>query len=443
MIRTILPAAAACAMVSAAPAQAPLDAFPGAEGAGRHAVGGRGGRVIKVTNLNDSGAGSLRAAVEAGGPRTVVFEVSGTVALKSYLRISEPRITIAGQTAPGDGITLRDYPLVVQADDVVVRYIRARLGDEAGVQDDAIWVRKGRGIILDHISASWSVDETLSVSERYPTPDAGPRDVTVQWSIIAESLNRSVHDKGRHGYGSLVRGGQGSKFTFHHNLWASHQARMPRPGNYAEAKDDPIGAFFDFRNNVFYNWAEDASGYNADTNSMAAYNFVGNAYVTGPDSKGANAFKEQNPLAKSYFAGNAMNGAVPADPWSLVTGVRVAQNRLASPIPMPPVRAEAWNAAYNTVLERAGASLARDSVDRRIIEGVRTRTHRIIDTQKDVGGWPALKSAPASKDGDGDGMPDAWERAHRLDPANAADGARPSKVGYTNLEIYLNSLAAP
>lgn len=431
--------ALAAAVLAAGPshAQIPVDAFPGAEGAGRHALGGRGGAVVKVTNLNDAGPGSLRAAVVGKGPRTVVFEVSGTIQLKSHLIITEPRITIAGQSAPGDGITLRDYPLVVRADDVVIRYIRVRLGDEAGVQDDAIWVRGGKGIILDHVSTSWSVDETLSVSERYPTPEAGPRDVTVQWSIIAESLNRSVHDKGRHGYGSLVRGGRGSKFSFHHNLWASHEARMPRPGNYADVKDDPLGAFFDFRNNVFYNWAGDASGYNADTNAAAAYNFVGNAYVSGPNTKEAMAFKEQNPIAKSWFAGNAMNGSVPLDPWRLTTGVKV---RLEAELPMPAVATEEWSSAYRRVLAGAGASVARDAVDRRILEGVAAKTHRIVDTQKDVGGWPVLASKPAPRDGDGDGMPDAWESSKGLDPKSAADGAKVGAGGYTNLEIYLNSL---
>ncbi len=424
-------AALACA------AQAPrLDAFPGAEGAGRYSLGGRGGAVIKVTNLNDAGPGSLRAAVEARGPRTVIFDISGTIALKSPLRITEPRLTIAGQTAPGDGITLRDQPLVVSAGDVVIRYIRARLGSASGVQEDAVWVRRGRRIILDHLSASWSVDETLSVSERYASREAGPQDVTVQWCIIAESLNKSVHDKGKHGYGSLVRGGMGSQFSFHHNLWASHEARMPRPGNYAEAKDDPEGAFFDFRNNVFYNWAGEASGYNADTNSNAVYNFVANAYVAGPNSTGAKAFKEQNILARSWFEANAMNGQVPADPWSLVTGIH--GNRLPGPLPMPAVRTETWQAAYARVLASAGASYVRDAVDKRIISGVADRSHRIIDTEADVGGWPVLVSKVPPVDSDGDGMPDPYERSRGLNSADPVDGARTAAGGYTNLEIYLN-----
>lgn len=397
--------------------------------------------VYKVTNLADSGPGSLRAAIEAEGPRTVIFELSGTIKLVAPLTIENPNITIAGQTAPGDGITLRDYPLIVGADDVVIRYLRVRLGDVSQVQEDAIWVRQGRRIILDHISTSWSVDETLSVSERYDVPGGGPYDVTVQWSIIGESLNRSAHDKGQHGFGSLIRGGRGSQFTFHHNLWASHLARMPRPGNYTDRNKDPLGAFFDFRNNVFYNWGSDASGYNADKDSLAHYNFVGNAYVAGPNSKGAIAFKEQNPHARAFFADNAMNDVAPADPWALVTGHKDPDNRLALAFPMPEVATEPWSQAYDRVLASAGSSLARDPVDARIVDGVKSRTHRMIDSQSDVGGWPELKSTSAQSDQDGDGMPDAWERAQDLNPGNAADGPRVAGAsGYTNLELYLNAL---
>ena len=428
-------------LAAASPAQ--VAAFPGAEGAGWSSLGGRGGVVYKVVNLNDSGAGSLRAAIEARGARTVVFETSGTIVLERPLKITEPRITIAGQTAPGDGITLRDHPLFVAADDVVIRYLRARLGDASGVQSDAISVGRGHRIVIDHVSTSWSVDETLSVSANYANPDDGPYDVTVQWSIIAESLNRSVHDKGQHGYGTLTRGGRGSKFSFHHNLWASHSARMPRPGNYTDRVADPVGAFFDFRNNVFYNWGGEASGYNADTKSLAAYNFVGNAYWPGPDTKGRMAFKEGNSLAKAFFAANAMDGTVPADPWSLVTGVSGPANRLAAAIDMPAVTTQSWDTANERVLSIAGASKSRDSVDQRILAGVRSRTHRIVDSETQVGGWPTLASTTPPKDSDGDGMPDAWERKAKLNPSDAADGAVARDAGgYTNLEEYLNSLVS-
>ena len=415
-------------------------AFPGAEGAGRLSAGGRGGRVVRVTNLNDSGPGSLRAAVEPDGPRTVVFDIGGTIRLASPLRIRRGRITLAGQTAPGGGITLRDHPLVIAADDVVVRYIRSRLGDESGVEADAVSIERGRRIILDHISASWSVDETLSVGSRYDPPERGIYDVTVQWSLIAESLNASGHAKGDHGYGSLVRGGHRAHMTFHHNLWATHRARMPRPGNYNPPAVDPTGPFFEFRSNVFYDWGGSHSGYNADTESLSTYAFVGNAYIPGPDSEGRWAFEESNPLARAWFEENSMDGVTPADPWALVKdsdrpGYRLdARPEWAVPAP-PPAESAA------VVLTRAGASRYRDAVDLRIISGIRDRTGRIIDSQSQVGGWPELEPGLPWVDGDGDGIPDDWERAHGLDPADPSDGpADRNGDGWTNLEDWLNSL---
>lgn len=421
-------------------------AFPGAEGAGRFSQGGRGGAVIKVTNLNDAGPGSLRAAVEAKGPRTVVFEVAGTIQLKSDLKIGKPRITIAGQTAPGGGITLRDHTLVVSADDVVIRFIRSRLGDESKTESDAIWINNGRRIILDHVSASWSVDETLSASARYGEEGQGFFDLTVQWSIIAESMAHSLHAKGDHGYGSLIRGGRGSRISFHHNLWANHMARMPRPGNYDGADKDPVGALFDFRSNVFYNWGKGYAGYDADKAAVVAYNFVDNAYIMGPQSTKAVAFQESNSLARAYFAGNSMLTNVPADPWSLVTFTipEPAGYRLSAPVDVAPVTSDPAPLAYERVLAQAGASVFRDSVDARIVAGVRDRTGKVINSQNDVGGWPALPAGKAARDSDGDGMPDAWEKAHGLDPKNPADGVAPARdgSGYTNLELYLASAAS-
>ncbi|WP_448663439.1 polysaccharide lyase family 1 protein [Sphingomonas sp. CJ20] len=436
--------AGAALLCVAVPAQAAdIPAFPGAEGAGASALGGRGGRVLFVTNLNDAGPGSLRVAVEAKGPRTILFRISGTIALTKPLVIREPRVTIAGQSAPGDGITLRDHPLVVSADDVVIRYVRSRLGDESRTESDAIWINKGRRIILDHVSASWSVDETLSASARYDDPEQGYFDLTVQWSIIANSLTHSLHAKGEHGYGSLIRGGRGARISFHHNLWANHAARMPRPGNYSGPDVDPVGAFFDFRSNLFYNWGGGHSGYNADKATLARYNFVDNAYVAGPNSGKPIAFDESNLLARAYFAGNSMNGVIPPDPWSLVTGVRPEGYVLTAPVAMPPVTADPADIAYTRVLAGAGASLARDAIDTAIVAGVRDRTGRQIDSQRDMGGWPALRRLPAPPDRDGDGIPDAWERAHRLNPRNAADGnADRNGDGYTNLEEWMAERAA-
>ncbi|UUY00631.1 polysaccharide lyase family 1 protein [Sphingomonas sp. J315] len=419
----------------------PLPAFPGAEGAGALALGGRGGKVLTVTTLADSGPGSLRAAVEAKGPRIIVFAVSGTIQLQKPLTVREGQVTIAGQSAPGDGITLRDHPLVVQADDVVIRFIRSRLGDESKTESDAIWIRAGRRIILDHVSASWSVDETLSVSGNYAEPGEGWFDVTVQWSIIADSLTRSLHAKGAHGYGSLVRGGRGARASFHHNLWANHSARMPRPGNYAPAASDPEGAYFDFRCNLFYNWGGSRSGYNADKDSLSRYNFVGNAYVRGPQSTKAIAFQEGNPVAKSFFADNMMDGVIPSDPWSLVSGIVDPAQKLSAPVEMAKVGCAGSAGVEAKVLASAGASRSRDSVDAAVVEGVRTRTGQQIDRQSDVGGWPALRSGPAPVDSDGDGMPDAWETKQGLDPKRDDSAGDRDGNGYTNIEDYLNALA--
>ncbi len=429
------------ALLLAAAVTQPL-AFPGAEGAGRTALGGRGGKVMIVTTLADHGPGSLRAAVEAKGPRTVVFAVAGTIPLETPLRIREPRITIAGQSAPGGGITLRDHPLEVSADDVVIRYIRSRLGDESKTESDAIWILGGRRIILDHVSASWSVDETLSASANYTKPGEGFYDLTVQWSIIANSLTHSLHAKGEHGYGSLIRGGRGSRISFHHNLWANHEARMPRPGNYSGPDVDPEGAWFDFRSNVFYNWGGGRSGYNADKASLARYNFVDNSYLAGPQSKKPIAFDESNSLAKAYFAGNSMNGTIPADPWSLVTGVQALGYRLTTPVEMPPVATDSAASSYAKVLAKAGASRARDSVDAAVVAGVRDRTGHQIDSQRDMGGWPVLATGTSLVDTDHDGMPDAWERSHRLNPARDDSASDANHDGYTALEEYLNDLAS-
>src|SRR4051794_6853731 len=273
---------------SAAPAPRELVAFPGAEGAGRLAAGGRGGRVLRVTNLDEGGPGSLRAAIEAEGPRTIVFDVGGTITLKKPLIVRNGRVTVAGQTAPGGGIAVRGYVFEIRADDVVVRYVRARLGDETKQETDAFTVVSGRRIMVDHVSASWSVDETLSAGAPIHKPEDALTDLTVQWSLIGESLNKSVHSKGEHGYGSLIRGAFGARMSFHHNLWAHHAARMPRPGNYLPPKQDPIGPFFDFRSNVFYDWGGGYSGYDADSGDKAshsAYNFVDNYYKAGPASK--------------------------------------------------------------------------------------------------------------------------------------------------------------
>ena len=422
-----------------------VPAFPGAEGFGAQSIGGRGGKVLFVTNLNDSGPGSLRAAVKADGPRTVIFRVSGTVALKSAIVITKPYITIAGQTAPGDGICLKNHSLVVAADHVIVRHIRCRPGDNAKAESDALSISPGRDIIVDHCSASWSVDETLSASSRGRLGN-----VTVQWCIISESLHDSIHHKGPHGYGSLVRGGFGNGYTYHHNLYAHHHARLPRPGKNNNRSTDPEGFILDFRNNVIYNWAGRTAGYNADgsngTNSITKMNFAGNYYKAGVNSTGNLAFSESTHSTRAWFSGNCMNGSYPDDPWSLVSFSKFSDEdleayKLSSPIPVPAVKTDDAITAYKRVLVEVGALLPkRDAVDTRIVGEVRNGTGKIIDDEEQVGGWPELKSAESPDDSDKDGMPDDWEKQHGFDPDDSTDGnADADADGYTNLEEYLNS----
>jgi hypothetical protein len=364
-----------------------VHAFPGAEGFGAQSVGGRGGKVLFVTNLNDSGPGSLRQAVEADGPRAVIFRVSGTIALESTLAVKKPFITIAGQTAPGDGVCLKNYALSIAADHVIVRHIRCRPGDNAKAESDSMSISSGRDIIVDHCSASWSVDETLSAS-------SGGRlgNVTVQWCIISESLYDSIHHKGPHGYGSLIRGSFGNGYTYHHNLYAHHHARLPRPGNYNDRSRDPEGFVLDFRNNVIYNWAGRAAGYNADgsngTNSITKMNFVGNYYQAGVNSTGNLAFSESTPSARAWFSGNCMNGINPDDPWSLVSFSKfsaedVESYKQSNPIPVPAVSTDDAMSAYRRVLADAGAVLPkRDAVDVRIVDNVKNTAGQIIDDEE-------------------------------------------------------------
>jgi pectate lyase len=410
-----------------------LPAFPGAEGFGAKATGGRGGEVYEVTNLNDAGPGSLRDAVSKG-QRTVVFRVSGTIALKKRLVITQPDITIAGQTAPGDGICLRNYPFAVASRNVIVRYLRSRLGDDTRQEDDSMGVLHGASnVIFDHCSATWSIDEALSLS-------GNETDVTIQWCLIAEPLNNSFHAKGAHGYGSLMR--SNGRVSLHHNLWAHCNSRNPRLGdNYGKA---PYPTF-DVRNNVMYDYGHTCSGL---TQGVLKVNYVGNYIKPGPSSKAKTPIHVGEPSEMLFFIhGNVFEGndKLTADNALFFDSIELKGKRqvqtVKEPFAVPAVRTQAAKEAYEMVLAVAGASLpARDAVDRRIIEQVRKGTGKIIDSQKEVGGWPELKSTKPPLDSDHDGMPDDWETKHGLNPRDPADGARAKdKNGYTNLEHYLNN----
>lgn len=436
-------------------------AFPSAEGYGKYTKGGRGGAVYEVKNLDDSGEGSLRAAVEASGPRTVVFRVSGTIVLQSPLTVKNPFITIAGQTAPGDGICIRRHPLVIDADNVIIRYIRVRLGDESGKDYDAISGRYRKHIILDHISASWSIDECVSI---YHCDS-----ITVQWCLITESLSHSNHKKGSHGFGGIWGSNYG---TYHHNLLAHHTSRNPRMASGS--------GYTDHRNNVIYNWGYQ-SLYGGEKHQVgnekfnfSSLNIVANYYKPGPATDpGEVKHRIANPTFRNetddfgewFIDENVMEGNpdVSADNWNggVQTKISFDKIKLDEAWPSLPINQQMAEEAYKLVLENAGTILPkRDEIDTRIIQEVKegTATYEgksyklnmevannsvpcgIIDSQDDVGGWPELQSTKAPKDFDHDGMPDYWEDKNGLDKKNSDDRNIIASDGYTMLEKYLNNL---
>jgi hypothetical protein len=415
-------------------------AFPGAEGFGRFTTGGRGGTIIEVTNLNDDGIGSLRAAIESIGARTVVFRISGIIELQSELKLANGDITIAGQTAPGDGICIKNYPLIIAADNVIIRYIRIRQGDEKKFEGDAISCIGNRNIIIDHCSFSWGIDEVASFYDN--------ENSTVQWCLISESLNHSFHHKGDHGYGGIWGG---KRASFHHNLLAHHSSRNPR-FNGSRTHRDPAQEIVDFRNNVIYNWGYNSS-YGGESGNQ---NLVANYYKYGPASKHKNRIVEPwDGKGKWYVADNFVFGSpdITSNNWAGgVQGRFVEQVRIDLPHAIAPVVTHIAEQAYEQVLAEVGAVLPkRDSIDIRIIEEVKTGTATyggiwgpgsgIIDSQTQVGGYPEYNSTSAPKDTDHDGMPDDWEIAHGLNVSNPADrnGDRDGD-GYTNLDEYLNNL---
>lgn len=366
------------------PLNAQTLAFPGAEGYGKYTVGGNGGRTIVVTNLNDSGEGSLREAVEAVGARTVTFAVCGNIELLSPLRINNDSITILGQTAPGMGICLKDCPLVVNASEVIVRYIRVRPGDKYTRDSDALGGgRYGQhNVILDHLSVSWSIDECLSI---YKTEN-----LTVQWCLVAHSLTKSKHTKGSHGFGGIWGG---NKATFHHNLLANHSSRNPRISSVDGTK------CVDVRNNAIYNWGF-KSGYGGG--HYATVNLVNNYYKPGPATTNKRFFDVADDRTGLYFiSGNVMEGddSMTADN-KFGVGDKPHKEGAASclvnePFPYDPITVETAAQAYHRILEEVGCSHRRDSYDaevlRQVKEGLGTFGNKgLIDTPADAGGWPDL-----------------------------------------------------
>lgn len=436
-----------------------IPAFPGAWGGGMFTTGGRGGKVLAVTNLNDSGPGSLRAALEAEGPRLVVFRVAGTIELKSNLNIDHPDITIAGQSAPGDGICIAHQSLNINTHNVIVRHLRARRGMPQGGQgSDNIGGNPVAQIIIDHCSTSWGMDENLSLY-RYmkAMPDGtavklSVQNLTIQWTISSEALNA-----GNHAFGGTW-GGQDS--TFHHNLFACNTARNPSIGMSGE---------FDFRNNVLFNWGHRSIDGGDETSLI---NIINNYYKPGPATREETVSRiariesrsmyspgslwaagnwypktEKRP-GKWYVAGNVMEGSpeVTKNNWAGMVGPEDLA-RVNTPFEGWPVAQETAAQAFASVLAKAGATLPRrDAVDTRIAEMVRSGKVTagkggIIKDPEEVGGFPKLSYSPADVpvDTDGDGMPDIWETKQGLDPSSEQDGAADAdKDGYTNVEEFLN-----
>ncbi|WP_205509144.1 pectate lyase family protein [Longitalea arenae] len=437
-------------------------AFPGAEGFGQYTTGGRGGKVFVVTTLNDDGPGSFRKAVQAKEPRIIVFAVSGTIHLQSKLEI-KGNATIAGQTAPGDGICLADHPVALAGDNIIIRYLRFRMGDknqrggmvDGSGSDDAFGGTRRKNIIIDHCSMSWSTDEVFSVYNGDST--------TLQWNLIAEPLNYSYHfeagdkDFERHGYGGIWGG---KHLSAHHNLFAHCNSRNPRFNGTRQMPDENV----DYRNNVIYNWG----GNNVYAGEGGNYNVVNNYYKYGPNTHKNVMHQVVNPWSKPpgisygkfFVEGNYVDGSkeVTSNNW---LGVRLGNSKMGddpalakatAPFTIVPVTTQLAQDAYELVLKHVGCSLPnRDTLDARIVNDVKNRTGRLIDVQggyqhgtpyeATVNAWPGLQSTPAAADKDQDGMPDAWEIKHKLNPADAGDAAGYKlDKQYTNIEMYINGL---
>lgn len=443
-----------CLMISTGLHAQTTPAFPGAAGGGMYVTGGRGGKVLYVTSLADDGStGTLRWAIGQSGARIIMFKVSGTITLKSALRISNGNVTIAGQTAPGDGICLRNYEMNVSADNVIIRFIRFRLGNTITTNEsDAIWGRYRKNIIIDHCSMSWSIDECASFYSN--------ENFTLQWCTVAESLNNAGHSKGAHGYGGLWGGKNAS---FHHNLIAHHNSRNPRFNgwkrsglSYNNPQDEEK---LDFRNNVIYNWGDNSS-YGGE--AAGKYNIVGNYFKYGPGTKSSVRYKITQVdidgsssygqrfgtyfIENNYVWGSTTNTQ---DNWKGVTyasGVISASAKASVPFVTTPVPTHTPEMAFEKVLAHSGASLVRDAHDERYATEARngTATYKgsvtnrdgIIDKPEDVGGHLTYNSTTAPVDTDADGIPDGWLEANY--PGKTANQLHES--GYTYVELYINSL---
>jgi len=436
-------------------------AFPGAEGFGKYTTGGRGGKVFIVTNLNDKGPGSFRDAAENKEKRMIVFAVSGTIHLETKLNI-RGNVTIAGQTAPGEGICLADNSVLLGGDNIIVRYLRFRMGDkyqrggmvDGNGGDDAFGGVRKKNIIIDHCSLSWSTDEVLSVYAGDST--------TLQWNLIAEPLDYSYHfetgDTGyeHHGYGGIWGG---LHLSAHHNLFAHCNSRNPRFNGTRHSKTE----FADFRNNVIYNWG----GNNIYAGEGGDYNIINNYFKYGPNTHKNVRFRIANPwnrdpdigFGKWYVDGNYVDSAenVSKNNWLGIDMGNKGNEEdkkntvIAKPHDACQMPTQTALEACKSVLKSVGASFRRDTLDERIIHDVKNRTGRFIDVQGGyphgtayeltLNAWPTLRSLKAPMDTDKDGLPDEWEKKRGLDPNDAADASEYKlDKNYTSIEVYINGL---
>ena len=412
-------------------------AFPGAEGFGQYTTGGRGGIIYTVTNLNDDGEGSLRKGIVKNEPRTIVFAVSGTIELKSRLDVNKGKgnLSILGQTSPGEGITIKGHPFTIKADNVIVRYLRFRMGDTYKVEGDALGCGNTKNVIIDHCSISWATDENASFYNN--------KNFTLQWCIISEALNNSVHHKGPHGYGGIWGG---VKASFHHNLIACNNSRNPRFSG-SSTTPNAENEFVDFRNNVIYNWGEN-SIYGGE---KGTYNIINNYFKSGPattSSKLDRIVSPSEPYGNFYIDGNFVYGYKNISKNNWDGGVQCdapEETKLENQISFSEnIKTQSAKKAYKMVLKHSGANIFRDTVDSRIIKNTKkgntSYKNGIIDSQDDVGGWPVLKSETAKPDSDKDGIPDYWEEKHNLNPNLNDANLNTLNSNYTNIEVYCNSL---
>ncbi|WP_207492314.1 pectate lyase family protein [Aridibaculum aurantiacum] len=445
------------------PVQAQQIAFPGAEGFGKYASGGRGGKVVEVTNLNDDGEGSFRHALQQhpDDPITVVFRTSGLIDLKTPLVIRRSNVTIAGQTAPGDGICLKGNSFIISGagkggnkGNIIVRYIRSRPGgtDKKGLY--GFDMENCHNVIIDHCSFSWANEE---VAAMYDT-----KNTTVQWSIVSEGLYEAGHQKGHRSYGG-VWGGQYA--SYHHNLLTNLNSRAVR-FNGSRAHDTV--ALIDYRNNIIYNWGSANAPYGGDMKikgGVSQVNMVNNYYIPGPATaitlkfmQALHAGDASTGTGEWYLSGNIMEGdkALTKDNYKGLDLSKIPEQDRSKAIAKSPFAVTAAIAdqsakdAYKAVLANAGATFPkRDAVDERVVNETKTKTAKgmgvfgkpgIIDSPEAVGGWPVYKTAAAPVDTDHDGMPDEWEKKNKLDPNNPEDRNNVGPDGYTMLEKYLNSL---